>query len=127
MKIDNININVGNTVIEPSTEANNLGVIVDSNVSMEKHTKNVCRKSFSQLIRIKQLRKYMTDAATTSLVHAFITSNIDYCNSLLYKLPNMLLNKLRKIQHCAARIISKTLKYDNITPVLKNFHWLPVE
>ena len=60
-------------------------------------------------------------------VHAFIHSNLDYCNSLLYGLPKYLTNKLQKIQNAAARLIKKKSKFEHITPVLRELHWLPVE
>ena len=41
-------------------------------------------------------------------------------------LPHAQLNRLQKIQNFAARVISKTLRFDHISPVLKDLHWLPV-
>ena len=44
---------------------------------------------------VRRIRKYLSQETTGSLVHAFITFGIDYCNGLLYGLPN---NQLAKIQ-----------------------------
>ena len=59
-------------------------------------------------------------------MHAFITSKLDYCNSLLYDCRKMKLKKLQYVQNTAARIITQTRKFDHITPVLSDLHWLPV-
>ena len=64
---------------------------------------------------------------TKSLVHAFITSKVDYCNSLLYGVPKYSLLRLQRILNCAARIVFKSNKYHHITPLLKELHWLPTE
>ena len=64
---------------------------------------------------------------TKSLVHAFITSKVDYCNSLKYGAPKYLLLRLQRVLNCAARIVFKSNKYDHITPLLKELHWLPIE
>ena len=56
----------------------------------------------------------------------FVTSKLDYCNSLFYNLPNKSLHRLKKIQNTAVRIITRCNPQDNITPHLKSLHWLPV-
>ena len=38
----------------------------------------------------------------------------------------MQLKKLQYVQYTAARIITQTRKFDHITPVLSDLHWLPV-
>ncbi len=60
------------------------------------------------------------------LIHAFVTSRLDYCNSLLTGVPAATLKKLQKVQNAAARIISKTRKFDHVTPILLKLHWLPL-
>ena len=60
------------------------------------------------------------------LGHAFISSRLDYCNSLLYDIGDGLVKKLQAVQNSAARVVTGTRKYDHITPVLRDLHWLPV-
>ena len=57
----------------------------------------------------------------------FVTSRLDYCNGLMYGLPDCLINRLERVQNTTARLVTKSGKYDHITPVLKNLHWLPVK
>ena len=60
------------------------------------------------------------------LVQAFISSRIDYCNSLLYGVADGLVAKLQAIQNVAARLVTGTRKYNHVSPVLRSLHWLPV-
>ncbi len=55
-----------------------------------------------------------------------ITSRVDYCNGLLTGLPKKTIRQLQLIQNTAARILTRTRKSENITPVLGPLHWLPV-
>ncbi|KAL0148273.1 hypothetical protein M9458_056419 [Cirrhinus mrigala] len=58
------------------------------------------------------------------LVHAFMTSRLDYCNALLGGCPASSINKLQIVQNAAARVLTRSRKYDHITPILKCLHWL---
>ena len=64
---------------------------------------------------------------TEKLVHAFVTSRLDYCNSLLYNIDDKHLYKLQLIQNSAARLVTRTPMYEHISPVRQALHWLPIE
>ena len=78
------------------------------------------------LWKIGRIRKLLDRDLTERLVHAFITSRFDYCNSLLYGLDKKSLLPLQTIQNSAARMITLTSKYEHITPILYDLHWLPI-
>jgi len=65
------------------------------------------------------------DAAKT-LIHAFVSSRLDYCNSLLIGVADCVIWKLQGVQHAAARMITGTHKFDHVTSILRGLHWLPV-
>ena len=64
--------------------------------------------------------------AASTIIHAFITTRLDYCNHLCFGLPKYKVKKLQQIQNIAARYVSGARKYDHITPILLQLHWLPV-
>ncbi len=61
------------------------------------------------------------------LVHAFMTSRLDYCNALLGGCSASSINKLQVVQNAAARVLTRSRKYDHITPILQSLHWLPIK
>ncbi len=124
--VETITVDIGEETIKPSKCVRNLGVFLDSNMTMEKHISSVCRSGYGQLRQIGHIRKYLHIDATKSLVNSLVTSRMDYCNALLCGVPKTSLNKLQHLQNAAARIITKTSRYDHITPVLKELHWLPI-
>ena len=79
------------------------------------------------LYKISRIRRYLSEDVTKTLVNSLVTSRLDYCNSLLYGLPNILLNELQKVQNTAARIIKRIPRQNHTTPILKELHWLPIK
>ena len=69
------------------------------------------------------LRKYLDPHATEPIVHSFVTSRLDMGNSLLFGLPQDQINRLKRIQNAAARLVTLTKKRSHKTPILRELHW----
>ena len=119
-------IDIGGHAIVPATHVRNLGVLIDSSAKMDKQISNVCKGAFSVLRQISRHRSYLSDDAAATLVISLVTSKLDYCNSLLYGLPQNLLSKLERVQNSAARLVCRKSKHDHITQTLIHLHWLPI-
>ena len=76
--------------------------------------------------KIGKIRRCLNRQSTERLIHAFVTSHVDYCNSLYSGLPNSTLAPLQHVQNTAARLVTKSRKHEHITPILNSLHWLPV-
>ena len=76
--------------------------------------------------KISRIRKFLSPKTTEILVHAFVPFKLDYCNSLLYNVPKYVLKKLQSVQNATTHLITCFHKYDHITLVLSDLHWLPV-
>ncbi len=57
------------------------------------------------------------------LIHVFMTSRLDYCNGLLGGCSARLINKQQTVQNAVARVLTRTRKYDHISPVMSTLHW----
>ena len=115
-------VEVAGRRIALSTSVRNLGVVFDSRLSMEEQVAQTAKSCYYQLRNIGQIRSSITEGACRTLVHALVTSRLDYGNGLLYGI----LQRLQRIQNCAARLITRTPKYEHITPVLRRLYLLPV-
>ena len=94
---------------------------------MVKHVNSITSACYHNLRNISRIRHNLTFEATVTIVLALVISRLDSLNSLLYGLPDTLLQKLQLVQNNAARVIARLRKHDHITSVLKNLHWLPVK
>ena len=119
---------MGDSKIVPSTEAiRNLGCWFDNNFTMNAHVTKTCKAGFFYLHNICRIRKFLTQEITEKLIHAFVTSRLDYCNSLLYGIPSNLLAKLQRVHNAAARLIHQAPRFCHITPLLVDLHWLDIK
>jgi hypothetical protein len=125
--VSNITVKLDKSDIIQSSSVRNLGAFLDSKMNMDQHVNSLCRSTYAQLRQIGRIRQYINTDATKTLVNALVTSRLDYCNALLYGIPQHTINKLQVVQNTAARIITRTSKYSHITPILKDLHWLPVQ
>jgi hypothetical protein len=119
-------VRIGNSYISPSSEARNLGVTFDSHLGPKTHVSNICRSGWAFIHMLGRIRKYLDNNSTELLVHAFISSRLDCCNSLLMGLPENELHKLQILQNAAARLVTCSKRREHITPILQCLHWLPV-
>ena len=75
---------------------------------------------------IGRLRTYLSKDHLKMTLSAFVTSRLDYCNSLYCGLPKREIDKLQRVQNCAARLVSGVRRSDHITPVMKDLYWVPI-
>ncbi len=117
----------GDQVVLPVPKVKNLGFYLDSKLSMEDQVAYIVQICNFQLRNISRNRRFLTTEACKALVHSLVTSRLDYCNSLLAALPKETLIPLEKLQKRAAKLIAKRGKYDHVTPIFREYHWLPIK
>ena len=104
-----------------------LGVYLDSELSMEHNISTVVRACFFHFRCFKSIRRILGAEVTSGLVSAFVTTRMDYCNSILAALPQSSIDPLQLVQNADVRLITGTGTREHITPALRSLHWLPVK
>ena len=74
---------MGNERLTTTATARSLGVVLDD-MLFNMHVSDICRSLFNQLRNLSKIRKYLNQESSKIAVYAFITSKLNYCNSLLY-------------------------------------------
>ena len=103
-----IRLSVLGKELTPVHVAKDLGVTFDSSLTFQEHIV----KTVSTLITI---------------ISTLVFSKLFYCSSVWSSAAATNLLKLQAVQNFAARIICGSRKFDHVTPLLKELHWLPIK
>ena len=120
-------IDIDNSCIRFNNVVKNLGVLFDSDMTFSNQVKDVVSSVFTNIKNISRIKSFLTTKEKTILVCSLILSKIDYCNSLYYGIGGALQSKLQYAQNCAARLIHQRRKYDHVTDIFIELHWLPIK
>jgi len=74
-------------ILQPVDVVRDLGVLLDTELSMKQHITRIASNCFYHLRRLRQIRRIVGEHVTSHLISAFVLSRLDYCNSLLAGLP----------------------------------------
>lgn len=121
-----LTITVTSDTIQPVNSVRDLGVKLDSELSMKQQVSNITRACFYHLRRLRQIRCRAGYEVTVRLVLALIISRLDYCNAMLAGLPASTIEPLQRVQNAAVRLILQLGPKDHVTQGLHQLHWLPI-
>ncbi len=120
-------IQLGSSIITPSTLVRNIGVVFDDQLTFKEHIAKI-----AEVLQVcstqhqKSFRPFLTEHATQLLVQALVISRLHYCSALLAGLPSNTITHLRIIQNAAARLVFNEPKRAHVTPLFISLHWLPI-
>ena len=112
--------------MKTNVQAHGLGVKLDSNLTLSNHVSAVCKAAFFALHKIGRIRPYLSLKSTEKCVHDHVLSRINYCNGILFGLPDNQIQKLQRVQNAAARLVTRAKKHGHVSPILYQLHWLPL-
>ena len=99
-------LTVGSSQIAASSAARNLGVIMNQALNMDTYVQGLCQTARSHLRNIADIRRCLSHDVTEKLIHASVTSRLDYSNGLLFGMSAASLRKLQCVQNTAACILT---------------------
>ena len=101
-----------------------LGVHMDEHLNFKQHATKKCKVAIFNYFKIRSIRHLLDAPATAHLCLSLCVLHLDYCNSVLYGLPDTTINKLQRVQNMCAHLALRRGKQDSITNCLKELHWL---
>ena len=115
-----------NLFLPVSLEAMNLGVLLDSQLNFSPHINMLLSQSYKHFANIGRIRRYLTNDNVKSLVYALIMCRIDQNNSIMYGICESEISRLQRLQNSCARLIYGKKKFDHVSGLFAELHWLPV-
>ena len=109
--------------------AKNLGVLLDSELTMTAQVNKVVASCFITIRLFSRIKYFLIQEQLNTLVCSMIFSTLDYCNVLYYGLNSNLIKKMQRVQNCAARLVLKINRFDKVDldEVYKKLHWLRIK
>lgn len=108
------------------SNAKNLGIHLDSQLTLRKQIVELKKKSFRTIRNINKIRFLINQDQLKIIVNSLVVSCLDYCNSLYYGISEKLLYQLQLIQNACAKTVTGKYKHDHLEDDLKELHWLNV-
>ena len=124
--LSDLSISIGDTQASPSSKVICIGVVFDQYLTFHDHISGICKSTHFHLRCIGKIPYLLPFDATAQLIRALITIRSNFCNSILYNLPNNKIERLQRIQNQAARMLNRISRRNHITPVLRELHWLKI-
>ena len=112
--------NFDSNIISLSDSSKNLGVIFQTDMSLDKHVSSIVKSCFFQLRDFQHIRLFISKTAAITLANAFVHSRLDFRNSLFYGLFKSSIHRLQKVQNAVARIVSNSSRFSHITSTFKS-------
>ena len=109
-----------------SNVVKNVGFLLDHNFTLDNQVNKTVSYGFKLLRDVGSIRPVLSEKHTEMLMHAIISSRLDYCNSVYVNMSKSNVYKLQKLQNAAARLITKTKRRESAEPLLHALHWLNV-
>ena len=109
IEIESVTLLEDTGVFQPTVT--DLGVTIDGLLTMREHVQRICRASYYQLHQLRVVQNSLSIDVCVMLVHAFVSSRLDYCNSLLVGISDKLVNRLQSVLRLAARLILRKRKF----------------
>ena len=112
-------ITIGNAQNPFEQSVKNLGLTLDSHLTMNAHASNIARTCYSELRCLLSVRRFLTITATATLVSVFALERIDHSNSLLLGSTHDVTSHLQRMLHYASRVILRLPRSSSITTHLE--------
>ena len=103
--------------LEPVASAKDLGVTLDSHLTYDCHISNVVSSCMAKLCQINRVKNSFDGKTLEQLISSLVFSKMLYCSTVWSNTSTTNIKKLQLVQNFACKIVTKTRKFDHVTPL----------
>ena len=118
--LSGLSVNVGENMITHSSKVRDLGVILHQFLNFDDHITAIYRSTHFHIRNIGKIWNLLSYDACSTIIHALISSRLDYCNSILYNVPRSKTDRLQSLQKQNSRILTKSPRREHYYPRFEN-------
>ena len=112
--------------ITPVSSAKDLGIILNNNLTYDQHIYQLTSSCMTKLCQINRVNKSFDGDTLRTIIFALILRKLFYCSTVWSNTSATNIKRLQAVHNFAFRIITKTKKFEHITPALREIKRLPV-
>ena len=112
--------------LEPVASVKDLDVTLDSHLTYDCHISNVVSSCMAKLCQINRVKNSF-DGRTLEQLISSLALKMLYCSTVWSNTFTTNIKKLQLVQNFARKIVTKTKKFDHVTPLLRELNWLSVD
>jgi hypothetical protein len=120
-------LSVDGTLITPSKWVRDLGVTIDSSLTMEFQVSRIRSQVFWRLRNIARIRRFLRPSQCAMVVKSLVVSHFHFCATLLSGIEVSLLTKLQSALNAAVRLLYRLKRSDSVDGTLIDIGLLPMK
>ena len=122
-KAADFSLHISGADIRPLNHVKILGVLLDQTLSWDAHISSIVRRTSAILISLFKIRHHLSSDILKILIQSHVFPHLQYCSSVWGGAPSYRLDRLQKVIHFAARLVSGLRRFDHVTPALAALGW----
>ena len=122
----NLSVHINDITLENVESDKLLGVRIDPSLNFNKHVDTVCKSISSKLALLRRIKRYLPIEYRKLFYNSYVLPSLDYCLTIWGNTSKTQIERLHKLEKCAARIILDAAPDAPSQPLFTELNWLNI-
>ena len=125
--LNNSEIVIGNHIIQQVSNKKVLGVIIDEQLKWKEHNDAQCKKISQSIALLRRAKQFVNQDTLLNMFNALVLPHFTYCSNVWSDGSCSHIEKLKKLQKRAARVITGSTYEIRSTEIFEKLGWERIE